>query len=191
MQKIEQEPTDIEKPEKKINFKDVFQYLKDIYDPGLLIKNEKAMESLAGLYVYSISTKKKLDIINLSLEYDFSKIICGILKKSYENLESLLETDGNDQKNDQNKTFAISAMSIGVIRNFTNYSIKFVTDASQAGALTYLFKYLKNQKLVDGYASNSIKRMSEIIRAAIGALLNMSKSYSSFSEKWKNENAYV
>lgn len=171
----------------KRNSKEVFQNLKEISnDASIISKNENVFESLVQLcddYWYW-STNEKIDIINLSFEYEFPKIICNILNESYSDLERSLLKEKNEPKN--NNALAITVMSIEIIQSFTNYSIKFISDLSEAGALTYLFKYLINKKLVNGYAELGV---SQIIRPTIGSLHNMSKLYSNFSEKWKAQNA--
>lgn len=199
---------DNKKKEKKaFDYNSAFSYLQKLKDALSIFKDTPALVAITKLYICSINAtnSKKLEITNSCLNYDFPRILCDIMGQSYKTLEDYLNAKNiDDDKNkseeeqlkkekDQNvetdKTYELCIMCIGIVRNFSNYSVKFVSQAHKYDVIKELFKFLKNEKLVEAYEKRGEVKSKEMLRSAIGSLVNLSKLYSSFSEKWKAENA--
>lgn len=203
---------DNKKKEKKaFDYNSAFSYLQKLKDALSIFKDTPALVAITKLYISSINAtnSKKLEITHSCLNYDFPRILCDIMRQSYKALEEYLNANNTNAKNidddknkseeelkkekDQNaetdKTYELCIMCIGIVRNFSNYSVKFVSQAHKYDVIKEIFKFLNNDKLVEAYEKRGEVKSKEMLRSAIGSLVNLSKLYSSFSEKWKAENA--
>lgn len=183
-----------DKPKKKkFDAKQAFINLSTLKDATLILNDQPSLISLAKLYMTSVTSSKKLDIVNLSLEFDFCQIICNMVEASYNQLDIYIKnlTDKKSSIEDKQleKYLEVCSMIVGIVRNFSNYSIKFIREAHDNKIVAFLFRFLKNKPLIDCYSIDSDKKAGELVRSVIGCVVNLSRISSSYSEKWKAENA--
>lgn len=188
---------------KTFDTRQVYAYLDNLNDSQTIIEDKQALHLIARLYVYSVASSKKLDIVNLSLEFDFCRIICELIETSYKQLEDYLnniankpetklEPTTNEEKEDDPelvRLVEICSISVGIVRNFSNYSIRFIKKAHENNVILRLFAYLKNSTLIDYYEVRSNKSVADLVRSIIGSLVNLSRLASSYSDKWKDQSA--
>lgn len=156
----------------------------------------KFIEALTNIYMTSVfcSQKFKFIYIKLGFKYEISKFLSKFLDLNYKNLSFELETNSN--KDILMKNFQITLCLVGLTRHFTNYSATFCKQFYKSNGIEILFKYLKNQHLINKYILS--KRNNEevetkldpkIIRGLIGCLVNLSKFVDNFKHQWKEQNS--
>lgn len=191
---------------KTFDTRQVYAYLDNLKDSQTIIEDKQALHLIARLYVYSVASSKKLDIVNLSLEFEFCRIISELIETSYKQLEDYLNkitskpeadklepttTTTSEGEDDPElvRLVEICSVSVGIVRNFSNYSIRFIKQAHENNVIQRLFAYLKNTTLIDYYEVQSNKSVGDLVRSIIGSLVNLSRLASSYSDKWKDQSA--
>lgn len=174
-------------------YRKIFSRLQVLKDPLAILNDSISHYMISVLYN---KTRSSFEIVNMSLEYDFAAIISNLIEESYKQFEAYLlsspETRNGSTEDTKRVTVNhICAMSVGIVRSYTNYSIKFIKKAYEANLIKYLFKFLKNPILIDEYARHqTLDELGPfVVYSVSGALVNMSRVSTSFSDKWKSENA--
>lgn len=191
MASVSVESRDEKAKQMKTEIESAYAILKQLHDPSTIINNNDGLVQFAKIYIYSIKAHRKLDLVNSCFDHDFCPIICGLVEASYQELTNHFKniTAAQTPDNDDTKAYEICAMCVGIVRNFSNYSIKFIIEVHQCDVVKSLFKFLNDHRLVEMYADRSDIKARDIIRSAVGALVNLSKQFGSFSDKWKAENS--
>lgn len=128
----------------------------------------------------------RFEFINLACDLKFTKSIIKGLNSCHENLKSNQNTT-----TDLSKLYNSAAMLISIVQTFSYYSAKFCTDFHQSNGLEVIFKYLNNNFLISKYKNLSTRSNEEkkLVQGILGSLVNLSRSYSSFKNEWKQENS--
>lgn len=173
----------------KIDLKPIFSYLQDLKDPEVILNDEKAILYLGKIHWYTKSFKNKLPLINTGLKHDFCPIIFSLIETSYDTLSSYLN-DVNSAKKDKkyDKAFRECIMFMEIVWNFVNHSVRFNIEAHKVGAVRILFKVINDETLINLYGKESNSNASKLIRFNIATFVDLSREYTSFSNKWKKEN---
>lgn len=174
--------------EEKFNHESAFFYLMYLNDPFSILNDQKAMADLKQIYFNSIFSTNRLEMMKSSFDYDFCRVICVLVEHAYKMLDNYLNLALNYTGNDQ--MFETCAICVGIIRNFSNYFRKFGEIAHEAGFIKTALQFIRNDKLVDAFTVHSDIKARRIVRPLIGALVNLSKLYPSFREKWTDENSF-
>lgn len=143
---------------------------------------DKNLKTLLDEIVFNyFSSEKVLDLINASCDKQLPKILIDKLDFIYEN--KLLKYD--EDLKDEN--LQITEISISIIRNFSNESVKFRNEIHRHNGIKVIFKYLKDSYFLK--CTIEKQSLNSLFRNFIGCLENLCKSYENFKNEWKNENS--
>lgn len=188
-----QQPSNLEssKSDNPLDIRQTFINLSSIKDQTKILEYHKVLVLIHK--VMEQYSQYSLDILKLSFEYDFCRIICNMIEASYNQLDTymrnLTEIKSSNEDKQLEKYLEVSLIIIEIVQNFSNDSIKFVREAHENQVVAFLFGFLKNKKLIDCYAIDSDKKAGGLVRSVIVCMVNFSRMSSSYSEKWKAENA--
>lgn len=180
----------LERKSSVFNILQAFSHLKTLQDPEAILNDQEALQILAQLCMISTMSSQRLEVINFSLKFDFAKMINSLIVKAYEQLDDYLARiqEFKPLRNDSEllKRFMLSAMTVAIVHNFSNFSIKFIKLVNDTGAIHNLFRIIKNKKLIE-YAKRDDQ--ASVVYSAIGSMVNLSRVSVAYSDKWKAENA--
>lgn len=175
--------------------REIFSILRDLKDPVQIFIHAPHCLKIIG----QSETSSTLELVNLSLEYDFARSVCHVLELSVSKLEpSLKNLDRNGHSPSSSESFqdvefnnilTICYLAVHIISSFSNDSIQFSKDAYDANVIHYLFKILKNPILIHKCINRFPHAFENLLSSAIIGLVNLCRLFSSYSEKWKAEQA--
>lgn len=130
----------------------------------------------------------KLELINASFRFNFTSILCGLIKKNYEKLEQSFEKELDPNKN----VIANCDLLIRTFNEFSQLSARFIKEAYANDIVNTLFCFLKKEAvfnwLIDP-AEMLKETRSELIALVMDALVNLCRLSSSFTDRWETVNA--
>lgn len=171
-----------------------FKYFYHINKGSKIINDSKALSALQFVLLHSETTNST----ELSLKYDFCKILINILENIYQRLiDNLLKNLEESELNSQNKTglLAIGVMVLNILENFLTNSSKFCISFQELNGLKTLFNFLNNRRLQESFIGTLRNKTDKefylikiILRRILSSLSIISRESIEFRPKWKECN---
>lgn len=176
-----------------------FKYLDYLNKPLVILKDQKALDALKYTYVNSFMIKSP-DIAKLSLKFKFAKICIDVLKHLYEIISKIIDSNPLNLIDDatNSKHLSSTLMLTAILNSFTNYSTKFCDEIHRFDGLKPIFDFLSNKNILDYYIQISKNQIDQkfvlingVMRALLGALLNLTKVHYLHKQVWKDSKAVL
>lgn len=170
----------------------LYTKLKSINKPSLIIKNIRLLLAMSLM-----RSRCNIDSVNISFEYNFCRILSGLLKESgkqfkkYYSQNKLKKTLNNDDDDIKLDTiYSTCNIFVGIVITYSNLSEKFIREAHKHDVIKHLFWLLKKGKLVETASESEADTDAlDLVVYVCMALGNLSRLSSNFIEIWKTENA--
>jgi hypothetical protein len=174
-----------------------FDYLHNL-DEEQILNDVKAIESLSVISEDLFKSNRIL-IAESSMKSDFLATLIKLIELLRIRLTSSFARLKNESSENLQQTSSETNLAfklINLLRNLTNYSNSFCKFFHQLDSgIRVLIDYLNDEILLNCYISTEksnpivFKALHSLMRGCLGTVLNLTKVYDQFQEKWKKCNA--
>ncbi len=138
-----------------------FKEIQALQNPREILEKQ----NIANILLDIIADEDNIDIINISLRYNFTEILIKITDFACEQLKNQLDES----------TSIILLICANITYSFSNYSMLFCEQFHKADGIALLFKILQSQKCQD---------VEHLNRLALDSLHNLAKLHDKYIDRW-------
>lgn len=138
-----------------------YKYVYHLYKGSKVLKDPKALKALGYILHYSQEDNYRDRLIEISIKYEFPKLLVNIIGNVYQRLIECYsqDTDNDQESSDQVDSLAICLMSLTILENFSSKSVKFCHQIQSERGVQTLFAILNNRIIQSGFFTLLEQRM--------------------------------